>query len=239
MDLNQITVKFLDLKDSNPDLAADFLNCHEAFLLTCNKSEIFEHAYPDTYSDFNIFANLTPDLQQLFREHEISSLRDFASRKKSERKFVVALLHATQLAQEEGVKAENLMFRCGPCDICGGDCLCQDDELLLVQTYDERKPLASFTFQCFSEMKSYEFDLKALEFTTWCGRNKMGMFIVLATMQPDRVLVHHDASVRELAFNYDFINELGSVDEMRDVYGYPDIGTVRRNSPFQNVKGRS
>ena len=55
-----------------------------------------------------------------------------------------ALEHAAQVVGE--ACAENLLFRCGPCDICGGACFCRPNDELVERLLTGLKPVGTFCY---------------------------------------------------------------------------------------------
>ena len=129
--------------------------------------------------------------------------------------------HALQLANFDIDLAVNYLFRCGPCDICGGSCLADaTDDQLAQRLLTGRKPVGSFAFRRASAARRHARDMETLGLTTWTAKNKWNMWVVLAALRPDEV-IGDLGSARQRAFNLQFINEEVPFEIMGAMYGYP------------------
>ncbi len=127
---------------------------------------------------------------------------------------------ALKLALGDEITAYNLQFRCGPCDICGGDCLCLSDDLLIERLKTGLKPVGTFPRKTSKQAILLEERLNAEGLTTWLAKNKWGMYIVVACKHPD-VTIPMIGTPRNRAFTMDFINENLSYVEIGALFGYP------------------
>lgn len=135
-----------------------------------------------------------------------------------------ALEHALIIANGNKIHAENFMFRCGPCDVCGGDCLCiLDDDDLQKRLLTGKKPVGTFAYKREKDALKQINQLKKLEIETWYGQNRWTMWVVVAALKPDEVLYLNGNPVgtaRELSFTYKFINEEIPFPITGLLYGY-------------------
>lgn len=130
--------------------------------------------------------------------------------------------HALILANGDEKTAKNLMFRCGPCDICNSDCLCGDDFDLIERVDSGDKPVATFAFQTLNEAITCSKILERKGISTWRGINKWNMYIVVASKNPDTYIEKANGTPRQKAFTQNFINEEGlTFVEIGALYGYP------------------
>ena len=138
--------------------------------------------------------------------------------KKNSMEMQRALEHAAMVVDE--ACAENLIFRCGPCDVCNGNCFCQTtDKDLILRLMTGLKPVGSFVRlrKCEAEALSQEFNTKGL--TSWYGKNRWKMWIVVAALNPD-MHVSGVGTPRQMAFTQEFIDEELSLDVIGKLYGY-------------------
>jgi hypothetical protein len=133
-----------------------------------------------------------------------------------------AYQHALILANGDEKTAKNLMFRCGPCDICGGDCLCGSDFELIKLLVSGDKPIGSFAYQSLNEALKCSEILERKGISTWRGINKWNMYIVVASKNPDTYIEKANGTPREKAYTQNFINEEDlTFVEIGALYGYP------------------
>lgn len=106
-----------------------------------------------------------------------------------------------------------LSFRCGVCNICGGDCLCGPDQDLLDCFRMGIKPVATFVGTWLLE------DIKTVPGAMWkTVVNKWGVTMVIATK---------DEKMAQIAFTPRFYNdEMTNMDEVSRLYGYPTLDEV-------------
>ena len=67
------------------------------------------------------------------------------------------------LAKNDQQTAYNLRFRGGPCNVCGGPCLCLGSQLLAARLVTGLKPVGSFPFNSEADAKDCSEALKAKE----------------------------------------------------------------------------
>lgn len=122
--------------------------------------------------------------------------------------------HALELARRNSRTACNLMFRGGPCDICGGGCLSQgSDQQLAERVAQGLKPVGTFAFTTRRKAKEEAEDLKQnFGLTTKVAKNRWGMWVVVATRSPDEY---------PEAFTDSFLNETDDILTRGRLYGYP------------------
>ena len=129
-----------------------------------------------------------------------------------------ALEHAAIVVGE--ACAENLLFRCGPCDVCGGDCFCRTtDADLIDRLLTGLKPVGSFAYRRKSDALKLVQILSEKGLASWYGRNRWRMWVVLAALNPD---THVDGvgTPREVAFTQEFIDEELPFSVIGKLYGY-------------------
>ena len=138
-----------------------------------------------------------------------------------------ATRHVYQLAYGNPVHAENYRFRGGPCDVCGGNCLCSTDSELIARLLTGLKPVGYFACHTQTEANELclylegEYDLR-----TWSGRNRWGMFMVVASLSPETTIIGV-GTPQAVAMTQAFIDELVDVRVQREMYGYPVKATAR------------
>jgi hypothetical protein len=121
--------------------------------------------------------------------------------------------HALELAHGDPVTAGNLMFRCGPCDVCGGGCLSTaTDGELVEKLLSGQKPVGTFPFRLKREGKEFAAELREHGLATWMGQNRWKMWEVVATL---------DLVANAAAFTQAFIDERLSYVDIGRLYGYP------------------
>ena len=81
------------------------------------------------------------------------------------------------------------------------------------------KPVGTFVRRNTHETLGAEMWLRGMGLTTWTGRNRWGMHIVVASLEPDNVVAGAGAA-REVAFTQAFIDERLSMHMIGAVYGY-------------------
>ena len=130
----------------------------------------------------------------------------------------IALAHATQVLGSPEC-AENFIFRNGACNICGGDCFCASDDELVERLLTGLKPVGSFPFMKESEAKKYAAGLAARGLTTFIGKNKWEVWVVLAALHPGRD-VGGIGTPRNVAFTQEFLDEGYTLEIIGKLYGY-------------------
>jgi hypothetical protein len=128
-----------------------------------------------------------------------------------------ALRHATQVVGPEC--AANLIFRCGPCDICGGSCFCRPNDELVAALLSRSKPVGEVHSRHEDVAREFRSQLESLGLACWMGRNRWNMFVVVASAVPD-VPLGKWGTPRQVAFTQAFIDEYTSWDETGVMYGY-------------------
>jgi hypothetical protein len=137
--------------------------------------------------------------------------------------------HALELAGGNPDTALNLMFRCGPCDVCGGDCLSTAaDEELVKRLLSGRKPVGTFACRQKREATRLAAELQGLGLATWIDKNRWQMYIVVATLDP---------VANAAAFAQAFIDERMPFVELGRLYGYPphmseELDAQRASEPW-------
>ena len=81
------------------------------------------------------------------------------------------------LAKNDQQTAYNLRFRGGPCNVCGGPCLCLGTQLLAARLLTGLKPVGSFPFNSEADAKDCSEALKAKGLATWIGYSRWGMWL--------------------------------------------------------------
>jgi hypothetical protein len=121
--------------------------------------------------------------------------------------------HALELARGDVDTALNLMFRCGPCDLCDGDCLstATDDELVK-RLLSGRKPVGTFACRQKREATRLAAKLQTQGLAVWIGKNHWRVWEVVATLDP---------MVNAAAFTQEFIDERMPFVDLGRLYGYP------------------
>ena len=66
--------------------------------------------------------------------------------------------------------------------------------------------------------------LQSRGLTTWKGKNKWGMHVVIACLQPDTFIPEAEGTPREVAFTRAFIDEELPFAVIGALYGYPSCG---------------
>ena len=134
-----------------------------------------------------------------------------------------ALAHAeTILGEAHKACAENLVFRCGRCDVCRGPCLCWEDDLLEARLLTGWKPVGTFAFKEQEEQIDCMNKLQEKELSVWSGQNRWKMWIVVASLDPDKAYICNGLNItpRTHAFNQDFIDEKDEWNIRGILYGY-------------------
>ena len=145
--------------------------------------------------------------------------------------------HALLLSQGDPVSAYNLRFRCGPCDICGGTCLCLDDDRLKARLKTGYKPVGTFVGTSMDDAVRLAAALEAEGLATWLGVNRWRVHIVVASKHPDTV-VPGAGTPRDRAFTQEFIDERLSFAELGALYGYPSLCSLLTNFPVEVLRRR-
>lgn len=128
-----------------------------------------------------------------------------------------ALRHAALIAGPEC--AANLLFRCGPCDVCGGNCLCRSDAELEAAVAAGSKPVGTFCYRSEAAAMRDRARLEARGLACWSGRNRWGVFEVVASAVPD-VPLGEWGTPRQVAFTQAFVDERTGWDETGVMFGY-------------------
>ena len=135
-----------------------------------------------------------------------------------------ALLHARLMGGDEE-QSRNLLFRNAPCDICGGKCFSRSgSRRLTARVLAGKKPVGTYASR--SKWRSYALSklLATKGLSTWRGKNRWGMHVVVASAEPDKLLKKAGGTARALAFTADFIDERLPLPIMGALYGYPSCG---------------
>ena len=125
--------------------------------------------------------------------------------------------HAALIVGEEC--APNFVFRGGPCDVCGGACLCRPDEELVERLLGGGKPVGTFAYRRKCEADRMRLSLEALGLACWSGRNRWKAHVLVAALRPDKP-VGAWGTPREVAFAQKFIDERVSFVVAGAMYGY-------------------
>ena len=132
---------------------------------------------------------------------------------KRKHRFAIALRHAATPHGPDFV--ENLICRCGPCHLCRRPCFSmRSDGDLARRLLTGRKPVGIFVRRNTDETLGAEMGL-----TTWTGRNRWGMHIVVASLEPDNVVAGLGAP-RKVACIQTFIDERLPMHMNGAFYGY-------------------
>ena len=135
-----------------------------------------------------------------------------------------ALQHARLMGGDEE-QSRNLLFRNGPCDICGGTCFSRlGHRALTTRLLSGKKPIGTYASR--SKWRSYALSklLATKGLSTWRGKNRWGMFVVVASAEPDKLSKEAGGTPRELAFTPNFIDERLPLSTVGPLYGYPGCG---------------
>lgn len=81
------------------------------------------------------------------------------------------------------------------------------------------KPVGTFVRRNTVETLGAEMRLQGMGLTTWTGRNRWGMHIIVASLEPDNVVAGAGAP-REVAFTKAFIDERLPMRMIGALYGY-------------------
>lgn len=96
-----------------------------------------------------------------------------------------ALKHAQVIGRDDE-RSFNLLFRGGPCDICGGSCLSTlSDRSLSKRLLAGLKPVGTYARRSKWHAWALSRVLEKHGLTTWRGKNKWGMHVVVASAMPD------------------------------------------------------
>ena len=136
--------------------------------------------------------------------------------------FVTQYLEKPLSQTDLQLLAKNFQFRNGPCDICGGPCFClADDNMLVDRLVDPTfpKPVGCFVFTSRRDANLFQKTLN-VPLTTWQGRNRWGMYIVVATARPT-------ATINGLNGTIDSRSSLLSSIHRREVYLEGDGSALR------------
>ena len=137
--------------------------------------------------------------------------------------------HARQLALATGGGTRdqciNLLFRGGPCDICGGPCFATlSDKPLITRLLAGRKPVGTFARKNKWKTCALAKLLQNRGLATWKGKNKWGMYEVVACLHPDTFIPEAMGTPRGVAFSQAFIDEELPLAVRGALYGYPACG---------------
>ena len=117
------------------------------------------------------------------------------------------------------VHAPNYVFRCGPCDICEGSCLCRPGNELVNCLLTGQKPLGTFVYRSARQCRQMALKLQSKGLTCWTGRNRWRMHIVVASLHPDTDIAGL-GTPRQLAMTQAFIDEEVSMEVAGAMFGY-------------------
>jgi len=131
-----------------------------------------------------------------------------------------ALEHARKFSGSEC--AENIVFREGKCDVCKGECFCWDEEFLVTRLLTGLKPVGSFVFRTQEEATATKLALENKGLSVWLGKNQRGLWIGVASLEPDKVYNYKDQRItpRNHAFTQRFIDEHDEWEIRGILYGY-------------------
>ena len=130
----------------------------------------------------------------------------------------VALEHAALVVGP--TCAHNLLWRNGPCDICGGDCLCQaTNEELMDRLQTGLKPVGTLAFRRKAAATACCKELEARGLAYWMAKNRWKMYVAVAALHPDKV-IPGIGKPRDLAFTQQFIDERLPYEVTGALYGY-------------------
>ena len=119
----------------------------------------------------------------------------------------------------------NLMFHKGPCNICLGECFALlDDKRLSNRLLSGKKTVGTFTRRNKWEAWAVAKLLQSRGLTTWQGKNKWNVYVVVACLHPDKYLAKAACTPREAAFTQAFIDEELPLPVVGAMYGYPPCG---------------
>jgi hypothetical protein len=122
--------------------------------------------------------------------------------------------HALILSNGNKETAINLMFRGGPCNICGGNCLsvlCGNSKLLISRILEKKKPVGSFGFRKKDDAINFAKYLNTLGISTYVNQNDYLIWVVVGTCMEEGLEALCD----------EFINETMPIIKMGYLYGYP------------------
>ena len=139
------------------------------------------------------------------------------------RKLITSLSHVIAFARLNGGGSHdecvNLLFRNGPCDLCGGSCMALlGDGRLLRRLLTGKKAVGTFCRRHRSAAKRLEKKLRFRGLSTFVGKNKWNVWVVVATLSPDVLLPRAGGSPREVAFTQEFFRRGAPI------FGYPSFG---------------
>ena len=139
------------------------------------------------------------------------------------------LAHARQLASATGGESRdqciNLLFRGGPCDVCGGPCFATlSDTHLINRLLTGKKPAGTIARKSRWVAGALAKLLQSRGLTTWKGQNKWGMYVVVACLHPDTFIPEAMGTPGQVAFTQAFIDEVLPFAVTGALYGYPSCG---------------
>ncbi len=82
-----------------------------------------------------------------------------------------------------------------------------------------QKPVGSFPFRFEKDAEVQAEELRLRGLSTWTGRNRWGMYVVMAALFPD-CRVAEIGTPRDVAFTQAFIDEHCNLDVIGKMYGY-------------------
>ena len=127
-----------------------------------------------------------------------------------------AISHARVLGGERN--SFNLLFRGGPCEVCGGRCFSRlTDGRWIERPLSGRKPVGTFARRNHWQAWALDRLLQHRGLNTWRCTNRWGMHVAVACL-PDSMMA--GGRVRDLAFRCAFVDDPLCV---RGLYGYPWI----------------
>ncbi len=135
-----------------------------------------------------------------------------------------ALRHAQAIGRDDA-RSFNLLFRGGPCDICGGGCLSTlSDRSLSERLLAGLKPVGTYARRSKWHAWALSRVLEKQGLATWRGKNRWGMHVVVASAEPDELISPAGGTPRVLAFTQEFIDEELPLSVIGPLYGYPACG---------------
>ena len=133
-----------------------------------------------------------------------------------------AHLHA-QMVGCGDERSPNLLFRGGPCDVCGGRCFSRlSDGHLIERLLSGQKTIGTFAKRNRWQAWALERLLRHRGLATWRCANRFGMHEVVACLEPDSLVA--GGRVRDLAFRQAFVDECDPLHVRGALYGYPRCG---------------
>ena len=119
----------------------------------------------------------------------------------------------------------NILFRGGPCNICGRKCFANlSDKQLSDRLLTGKKPVGTFTKRSKWIANALARSLRSRGLATWQGKNRWNMYVVVASLHPDTAIPKAMGTPREVAFTRAFIDEELPLSVCGALYGYPPCG---------------